>query len=188
MSNDFVGNTGIPSDLVTNAFRGSRRIKVDVAQTGFVEGREFRFIRKLTSPIVYKFVAPVEFILSFQGFGITNGDFEFYAWRGDNITETSPFLTEEPIFAKNTSVTRPFFNGTQYQRQIQIFSGGAITIIDPNLYADYERLKTANATGQQESIEGSGREERYLSPGSYYLQFTGIADASFRLTWEERPL
>ena len=177
-----------PADLLTSQREGTRRIRVDVGQTGFFEGREFRFVRKLTSPVVYKFVAPVEFILSFQGFGITDGEFEFYAWRGDNITENTPFNTELPAFGKNTSTTRPLFNGAYYQRQCQIFSGGTITPTDANLYADYEHLKTASASGQRVSVEGSGREERYLAAGTYYLQFSGTAQALFRLTWEERPL
>ena len=187
MSDDFFGNTGIPSDIVTRGGKGTRRIKVDVAQTGFFEGREFRFVRKLTSPIVYKFVAPVEFILSLQAFGIVDGEYEFYAWRDDNVTESTPFNTELPVFNKNTSVTRPLYGNDFYQRQCQIFSGGTITVANADLYADYEHLKTANATAQKTSIEGSGLEERYLAVGTYYLQFTGVAEGLFRLTWEERP-
>lgn len=187
MANEEVLNGYIPREMISGTTRANGRLKVDVAQAGFFEGREFRLIRKFTSPTIFKFVAPIEFILSFQGFSAASGDFEFYAWRGDNVTEDTPFNTEVPVFGKNNSSTRPRFDGAFYQRQCQVFTGGTITVTDSNLYADYERLKIATATGQQQTIEGSGREERYLAPGNYYLQFTGVAEASLRLTWEERP-
>ena len=187
MSERFLGNTGFPANMATDAEDGFRRIKTDVGQTGFFEGREFRIHRKFTTPITLKFIAPVEFIISFQGFGIASGEFEFFAWRGNNVTENTAFTTELPIFGKNTSLTRPLFGNDFYQRQCSIFSGGTITPTNPDLYADYGRLKTATATAQVTSLEGAGREERYLTIGVYYLQFTGPAEASFRLTWEERP-
>ena len=181
---------GFPEGAFTSENPETMRLRTDMANTGFYEGREFRLVREITAPIVYKFSAPVEFILTFQGFSISDGEYKFYAWRaGANLSETAPFNTVEPIFGKNVSNTRPLIdNGGFYQPKVTIRSGGSINVVDRNLYADFEWLKTATATGQQISLEGSGREERYLPVNDYYLEFTGTGSGSFRLTWEERPL
>ena len=181
----------IVKDLPMPAIATSReqkyaRIPVDVAQTSLFEGREFRFVRKIATPVVYRFTAPVEFILSSQTFGIVDGEFEFYAWRDDNVTPSGTW-TSEPIFAKNTSLTRKLYDGSFYAGQITIESGGSIVVTDPDLYADYERLKTTSATGQRISIVDQTTQGRYLAAGTYYLQFTGISDASYKIEWEERP-
>ena len=172
--------------IATSREKEFSRIPVDVAQTSFFEGREFRFVRKIATPVVYRFTAPVEFILSSQTFGIVDGEFEFYAWRDDNVTPSGTW-TSEPIFAKNTSLTRRLYDGSFYAGQITIDSGGSIVVTDPNLYVDYERLKTTNATGQRITIANQSTQGRYLAAGTYYLQFTGISDASYKLEWEERP-
>jgi hypothetical protein len=131
--------------IATSREQKYARIPVDVSQTSFFEGREFRFVRKIATPVVYRFTAPIEFILSSQTFGIVDGEFEFYAWRDDNVTPSGTW-TSEPIFAKNTS-----------------------------------------ATGQRVSVLDQTTQGRYLAAGTYYLEFTGISDASYKLEWEERP-
>lgn len=172
--------------IATSREQKFARIPVDPAQTSFFEGREFRFVRKIATPVVFRFTAPVEFILSSQTFGIVDGEFEFYAWRDDNVTP-SGIWTSEPIFAKNTSTTRQLYDGVPYVRQCSIDSGGSIAITDANLYADYERLKTTGATGQRISIVDQSTQGRYLAAGVYYLQFTGISESSYKIEWEERP-
>ena len=172
--------------IATSREKEYARIPVDVGQTSFFEGREFRFIRNITTPIVFRFVAPVEFILSYQSFGIVDGEFEYYAWRDDNITPSGTW-TSEPIFSKNTSTTRRLFDGAFYNRQCQIESGGSIVITDSDLYADYAHLKAATASGQKQSIASQSVQGRYLAAGTYYLQFTGTAEGSYNIEWEERP-
>jgi hypothetical protein len=46
---------------------------------------------------------------------------------------------------------------------------------------------SGNGAGQRTTVTASGTEERYLAADNYYLQFTGIGDGAFRLTFEERP-
>tara|TARA_R110000782_G_scaffold126012_1_gene217629 strand:+ start:285 stop:836 length:552 start_codon:yes stop_codon:yes gene_type:complete len=172
--------------IATSRIQEYARIPVDVGQTSFFEGREFRFSRKINTPIVFKFIAPIEFILSYQSFGVVDGEFEFFAWRDDNIVEAGTW-SDAPIFSKNTSLTRKDFNGSFYAGQCSIQSGGTITVTDNNLYADYAHLKAATASGQKQSIASQSVQGRYLAAGTYYLQFTGTADASYALEWEERP-
>ena len=172
--------------IATSREQEFARIPVDIAQTSFFEGREFRFIRKLETPIVYRFTAPVEFILSYQSLGVVDGEYEFYAWRGDNVTESGTW-TSEPVIAKNISLTRRLFNGSFYAGQCTIDSGGSIVVTDSNLYADYDYLKTANASGQATGIADQSTQGRYLAAGTYYLQFTGVGTGLYALEWEERP-
>lgn len=172
--------------IATSREQEFARIPVDVGQTSLFEGREFRFVRKIATPVVYRFTAPIEFILSSQTFGIVDGEFEFYAWRGDNVT-ASGVWTSEPIFGKNSSLTRKLYDGSFYAGQCTIDSGGSIVVTDSNLYSDYERLKTTSATAQRISVFDQEKQGRYLAAGTYYLQFTGVSDASFKLEWEERP-
>lgn len=172
--------------IATSREQEFARIPVDIAQTSFFEGREFRFIRKLETPIVYRFTAPVEFILSYQSLGVVDGEYEFYAWRGDNVTESGTW-TSEPVIAKNISLTRKLFNGSFYAGQCTIDSGGSIVVTDSNLYADYDYLKTANASGQATGIADQSTQGRYLAAGTYYLQFTGVGTGLYALEWEERP-
>jgi len=182
--------TGIISapmpNIATSRDKEFARIPVDVAQTSFFEGREFRFTRKLSSPIVFRFTAPVEFVLSFQSFTIATGEYEFKAWRGDNVTPSGVW-TDLPVFAKNTSLTRALFDGSFYVGQCAIATGGSIAVIDANLYSDFAWLKSATASGQSSSIADQSTQGRYLAAGAYYLQFTGTATGSYSIEWEERP-
>jgi len=181
------GITSSPMPAIsTSRDKEFARIPVDVAQTSFFEGREFRIIRKLSTPIVYRFTASVEFILSFQSFGIVSGEYEFHAWRGDNVTPSGTW-TNAPIFNKNTSTTRQLFGGSFYESQCAVASGGSITVIDSNLYSDFAWLKAATASGQKNSIANQSTQGRYLAAGTYYLQFTGTGAGSYAIEWEERP-
>lgn len=172
--------------IATSRDKTFARMPVDSAQTSFFEGTNFRFIRKIVTPIIYRFTAPVEFILSYQSITVAAGEFEFYAWRDDNVTESGTW-TSEPVISKNISLTRKLFDGQFYVGQCTIDSGGSIVVADPNLYADYDRLKTANASGQAVSISDQSAQSRYLAAGKYYLQFTGTGEGRFALEWEERP-
>lgn len=178
-------NSPMPA-MATSRDKEFARMPVDVAQTSFFEGREFRFKRPITSPVIFRFVAPVEFILSYQTFAIVSGEYEFKAYREDNVTPSGVW-TELNSFSKNLSNTRALFNGSFYQKQCRVESGGTIVVTDPELYSDYEKLKAANASGQQVSIADQVSQSRYLAAGTYYLQFTGVAEGSYGIEWEERP-
>lgn len=155
------------------------RVKVENAETGFYTGHQFRFTRELTAPIVYRFTSTINFILNAQAFSVSSGEYRFYAWRGDNVTEAGVWVPE-PVFRKNT------VNAT-YTSGIAIDSGGSITVADRQLYADFEHLKTANSTAQKATIVDGSEGSRYLSAGVYYLEFIGTAEGSYSLAWEERP-
>lgn len=187
-------NGGFPEDFFTGDRGPWRRLRVDDGETGFFEGRQFALRKKLEipagTPLVYKFTIPVDFILFEQALACSDGDIEFYAHRAANVTETGTFSTVVQSVQKNISSTRRLFAGSYYSQQAQILTGGGITIIDPDNYADYDRVKTANATGQLTTIGGGRGQERYLSAGSYYLIFSSLSGTStgrYTIAWEERP-
>lgn len=171
-------------NISTSRDKKFARIPVDSNQTSFFEGREFRIVRKVNSPITYKFSSSVDFILNYQGFSVTSGEYEFYAWRDNNVTEDTAFTVNIPVLGKNTTSDRV---QPAYASSVTIQSGGTITVNDSDLYADFEWLKAASASGQRNSISDQASQGRYLEAGSYYLQFIGAATGSYKLEWEERP-
>ncbi len=167
-----------PSDLLTSAVENERRIKVEQSRTGLIAGKQFRMIRKITSPIAFKFVSPVPFILLGQNLSITNGEFEYYAYRSANVVESTAFDDEVYVIRKNAL-------NLDYTMQATIYSGGTFTLVDDEDYVDYISLKTSSASGHRESLSAGGDGERILPAGTYYLRFTGTATGSISLEWEE---
>lgn len=179
------GITGSPMpNIATSRDKTFARIPVDPAQTSFFEGREFRIVRKISTPVIYRFTSAVDFILSYQAFSIADGEYEFYAWREDNVTESGAWSNSVPILMKNISQEQL---SPPYTSQVAINYGGTIAVIDSDLYADFAWLKTSSATAQKVSVSAQSIQGRYLSSGSYYLQFIGTGSGAYYLEWEERP-
>ena len=188
-------NGGSAPDLMTSNQSGFRRYRVDVGQTGFFEGREFRMVRKVSvesgTPLVFQFTSTVDFILSEQTLNCSAGDLEFFAWRSTQGTAGGTFtaLPVAPI-GKNIGSTRRLYDGLPYDSQVELATGGTFTPTDPELYVDYDRAKTANNTAQRASVQGGNDSARYLAAGTYYLileSLNGTSVGRFALAWEERP-
>lgn len=188
-------NGGSAADMVTSTEDGFRRYRVDVGQTGFFEGREFRMVRKLVvaaaTPHVFRFTCPVDFILFEQTLNVSVGDLEFCAYRSEQGTAGGVFtaLPVGPI-GKNTSAKYRLYSGSRYAAQAAVAEGGTFTPTDPLIYADYDRAKTSSATAQQTSVSGGNDSVRYLAAGTYYLVVTslsGTSEGRYAIAWEERP-
>lgn len=181
-----------PAGIFTSSpdAEGFGRLQVDVGETGFFEGREFRVVRKLVlagTPITYRFVSAVDFILHEQQFAASSGDLELYVWRDSMGTPGGSFATPVLVLGKNISAEYREFGGLRYATQVAIHSGGTFTPTDAEVYADYDRAKTSNATAQQLTVGGSQNSQRYLSAGTYYLTVSGTGEGRIALAWEERP-
>ena len=188
-------NGGSAPDLMTSNQSGFRRYRVDVGQTGFFEGREFRMVRKVSvesgTPLVFRFTSAVDFILSEQTLNCSAGDLEFFAWRSTQGTAGGTFtaLPVAPI-GKNIGSTRRLYDGLPYDSQVGLATGGTFTPTDVEAYVDYDRAKTANNTAQRASVQGGNDSARYLAAGTYYLileSLNGTSVGRFALAWEERP-
>lgn len=169
--------------LVTSPNKETSRIRADVSQTGFWEGREFRFDYEVSEPVVFKFSSPINFILQSQELFSHDGDATLTVWSSTQGSSNGTFATPAQILPNNG-----MSDVTPYTRQITINSGGTFTPTDsnPNLAREYIKVKAATATAQRNTVGGSGVNERGLPAGDYYLMFTG-SDVSYRLVFEERP-
>lgn len=171
-----------PSALYTDGgFGPDARLRVDQGQTGFFAGRMFRFVRKLTSPVIYRFVTPVPVILQEQTLTLSSGAIEFFSWPASNVTPSGTW--SEVQFSTNAA------NGvnTSYTRQAVMETGGTIAVTNNQNYREYMSLAVSNATAQQQTVGGPALPERQIAPGTYYLQFTGTGAGAYYLSWEERP-
>ena len=174
----------LPTPIMSTSDDGaSARLKVDVGQTGFWEGREFRFEYEISDPIVFKFVSPVDFILQNQVLASHDGVATLAVYLANQGTPSGVFNVPAGITPNNAMSTAPSYTGV-----ITINSGGTFTPSsnDPNFAREYIKSRASTATAQRSTVGANAAPERGLPAGEYYLAFTGD-DASYRLLYEERP-
>lgn len=189
---------GLPPHLFSadpSEFNSEARIQVDVAQTAFWQGRQFRISHEYNiangSAQVLRFSSPVDFLLQFQRLSCDEGAVLFRAFREVDGTPGGTYGTAIPVFGNNVTSTAP-----AYAMQATVMTGGTFTPDSPpagiqSAAAETIRLRVANASGQQTSVSGSASDERGLFAATYYLQMTNIAGSGaargvFDLRWEER--
>lgn len=182
-----------PFDLLTDGGDGpNRRLRVDVGQTGFWGGREFRISYEFTitaSPIWFKVSCPVSFILQSQNISCDQGGIRFAAYRANQGTASGTFDTPVTIWKNNGISGTP-----TYSNQMTINSGGEFTPTLGQMPSETIRtLSSTNAGSSRDTISGSAHGERGLPLGDYYLKFERldgtVVDALgvYTLIWEERP-
>lgn len=175
-----------PSKLLTdNGGDGpNARLRVDVAQTGFFSGREFRTFKEwqvaATETYVIKAVVPVNTILFEFGISLTAGEARIETLVGG--TEGGSFSEILPIFATNTMTEKP---QPPYVNQNVLSAGGTLTggvLLDPLL------AKTSGNANFAASVGAEAGAERGVAPGTYYwrLTLTGVIGV-LKSRWEERP-
>ena len=187
--------TNLPRDVWTSSSEGFRRLRVDAGQTGFYEGREFRTFFEFNIPSgnvqVFKFVAPIDFMLFEQTLTVDAGSIRFQALTG--ATEVATFNTALPVIGKNRMAQRkqpyytPVITITTHAAPVALNSG-----ITGGTVVENTRIVAANATAQQQTVSGGAQSERGLPVGTYYLRLhnfgTGAATGVYSLFWEERPV
>lgn len=167
---------------LTGSTTGNNRVQVDVAQTGFWEGREFRLDIEVSASIVYKFSSPVNFVLQFQTLLSHDGIATFTAYRSVDGVAGGTFTTTGIVNFPNNGMS----DTPAYTQQTVISRGGTFTPNGGAIPREFIKSRAATVTAQQTTIGGSAIQERGLPAGDYYLMFTGT-DASYRLIYEERP-
>ena len=173
-----------PSDLLTTGKLGTRRMKVDIAQTGFFEGREFRMSFEFDiasgASTVLRFTATTDFILWEQRIEVDEG-FLIYTPTINPATATG-FTTPIPQYGKNRMSVAPVVANT-----VTVTTGGAIT---GGTVVETIRIKVANASGQQQTVGDAVSSERGLPAGDYYLMLHAEGSRTrgvINLTYEIRP-
>lgn len=183
----------LPHDMYTSNAEKYRRFRVDVAQTGFFEGREFRSFKELSlgsgNTLVFRIVVPVNTILQNVRLALDSGSVKLRTVSGG--TPTGTFSESLPIIPKNT-MTGGVFPAPPtplYLAQNTIMSGA--TALTGGVDIDIIRLVVANASGQASSVGAAVDDSRGVGPGTYYWVFnnfgSGTATGVFSTFWEERP-
>jgi hypothetical protein len=182
---------GFPVDAFTSATTpGLRRVQVDVGQTGFFAGREFRAYRELAvtgTPLIVRVVVPGTLkgiILQDMQLSCYQGSIQMRAYR---IATPGGSWSSVPVWPNNAI---PDVAG--YVGLVTVEQGGTIT--SPSQQSD-ALVAYANESGKSSTTSLSGLHgERGLSPGTYYLEFSRLAGTTvdglgiFSAIWEERPL
>lgn len=177
-----------PAKLLTdNGGQGpNSRLRVDVAQTGFFAGREFRTFKEFsaaeTSTYVIKIVTPINVILFEFGLEIEAGTIRIETISGGAPVEGGSFSENLPRIPTNTMTEKP---QPPYATQIALTAGGTLT---GGTVIDVLRAKAADNSNFAASVGAEAGAERGVAPATYYWRMTmtgfiGIIKAR----WEERP-
>ena len=174
----------IPSGLITDRDGSNPRLRVDVAQTGFFSGREFRTFKEwsvaATETYVIKAVVPVNTILFEFGLDLEAGSARIETVVGG--TEGGSFSETLPIFVTNTMTERPL---PLYTPQNVLTAGGTLT---GGTVLDVLRGKAADNSNFAGSVGASTGAERGVAPTTYYWRITlAAAIGVLKARWEERP-
>lgn len=174
-----------PFDLLTDGGDGpNRRLRVDVAQTGFFAGREFRTWKELSLTLgqtyVVKAVVPKDIILFSNVLQLLTGEVKMYTSFGG--TEGGSYSETLPILPRNTMSERPT---PFYTPEVILTAGGTLTG-ETNI--DLVWVKTADNSNFSGNVGGSLGEERGVAANTYHFKLTAIAAATgvWSAWWEER--
>jgi hypothetical protein len=174
-----------PSKLLTDGDGPNARIRVDVGQTGFFAGREFRAFKEFNlvggTSLVLKVESPVDFILFGASLILVEGEI-----RAESLTggaEDGSFSEVIPVYGRNGMTDRPF---PYYTSQIVVTAGGTLT---GGTLRDVLLNKTSGNSNFASTVGSEQSDERGLPPGTYYIKLTatGTSRGLFNLRWEERP-
>ena len=177
----------LPHDMYTSDTEGFRRLRVDIGQTGFFEGREFRIFREFSiaagATFVLRITVPINAILFEQGVEIDAGSLRVTNALGG--TPGGAFSEVITPIGKNNMSTRPT---PFYAPQITWAAGGTHT---GGLVFDIHRAVAANATAQQTTVGNIVGDERGVAVGTYYVRYenfgAGTATGTLWFFYEERP-
>ena len=180
-------------DIINGKRRGYKRLAVDVGQTGFFEGREFRTFYEFQvnqgESQFFKFVCSKDFILFDLNISLDAGSLKLKIFSIGG-TEGGTFNVPLPVFGKNRMNDRfQSSPGVYLTSVMQITTGGTYTQ-GSAILLDLFRIVTASATSQQRTVGGSVSGERGLPPGTYYIQLenfgNGHCNGVMNGFWEER--
>lgn len=180
---------GLPSDILTTQTPGVRRVQVDVGQTGFFAGREFRSFREFSippgAPLVIRSTIPETLkgvIIQSMRLSCYQGGLILRSWR-DGTPGGS--WTPSQTLPNNAIPDVP-----GYQQQLVLEHGGTLT--GATLLADvviaYANENGKSSTTTVAAVDG----ERGVAPGVYFVELTPIAGVSVNslgtlsTVWEER--
>jgi len=187
-----------PSDLLTSDRFAVRRVQVDPANTGFFDGREFRFFRELDIPAGTSLWTRITVPSGEDGIIVRNqtveaeaGTLRFRVWTDTGLT-TPPTFSEPDGLTSNVLPNNTLPSAPAHTRATVFENGGDADPVfdgDPVLL-DILRSRSSGSTSKATSnyIQAGG--ERGIGPGTYWLQFEALGNADvtalYNLIFEER--
>lgn len=183
---------GLPPELFTRpAHKRTRRLKVDIAQTGFFDGREFRTFKELNiaafGVYVIRAVVPIDIILFGLNVTINSGDLRLETLVGG--APGGSFSETLPIFGANNMAGAPNREAPFYVPVTVLTAGGTLT---GGTQLDVLRLKVNAITGQAATVGIGPTDERGVAANTYYFRLTSLTNDAiegvFRARFEERPV
>ena len=168
-----------PAKLMTDSDGIYSRLRVDVGQTNFWSGKQFRTFQKLelasAASATIRATVGVNIILYETSFTTENSSIEVQLRAGG--TSTGPW-TAMPVIRKNTMTNAPVVVSQVTMDYDGAHTGG--TTID---------LLRVTAGNKQSSVGGTDS-ERGVAPGTYYYVITNTGNQTatvvFSGFWEER--
>jgi len=168
-----------PAKLMTDGDGEHARLRVDVGQTGFFAGHEYRTFQKLSiasgGTVAIRATVPVNIILFETSFYTEDSSIEIELRAGG--TAAGPW-TAMPVLRKNTMTTAPVITSQVTMDYDGAHTGG--TTID---------LFRVTAGNKEASVSGDDK-ERGVGPGTYYYVITNTGNQTatvvFSGFWEER--
>lgn len=168
-----------PFDLLTG--NTNPRLRVDVGEAGFFEGREFRIFRQFTTGQTIRIVTPINCILAGLTLSLSAGYVTLSTYAGG--TEGGTFAETIPVLPRNSMTERPT---PYYTSQITWTTGGTHS---GGTLLDVLELKTDSNTNRAVSVGDEVGDARGVGPGTYYYVLTAIEPSvgTLHVRWEERP-
>lgn len=162
---------------------GESRIQVDVGQTGFFQGREFRTFYEFSVPAtterIIKVVASVDTIVQQFSVDLWTADMRIELLTGG--TEGETFSTALPIMTTNGM-------NTSYSSQVTMATGGTHT---GGTLKEVIQLYAVSNPAKGSASEGSSETTLGFPAGTFYVKLKNInsvtATGVFKARWEERP-
>lgn len=174
-----------PKVLMTDGDGPYARMRVDVGQTGFFAGREFRTFYEFSIPSgttqVIKVIAPINTIVQTFAFELDLAELRVELRAGG--TESGTFGTSLPILAANSMST-----ASGYTHQVTMAIGGSHTG-----GTVYDLLKLYSGANQNKAIQSTASENlpQGFPASTFYISMQNTdgntATGIFRARWEERP-
>jgi hypothetical protein len=174
-----------PKVLMTDDDGEWARLRVDVGQTGFFAGREFRTFYEFSIPTgttqVIKVVAPIDTIVQTFGAELDLASLRVELRYGG--TEGGTFNTQLPSFKANSMST-----ASSYAGQVTMAVGGTHT---GGTVVDLLTLISGANVNKALSISATEELPQGFPAGTYYIKLINTDGATatgiFRARWEERP-
>ncbi len=182
-------------NVTSDRLSGFERVRVDVAQTGFFEGREFRTFKELNiaaaQSYIVKAVVPLNIILMNLTATIDGGWLRIGTYFGGS--EGGVFSETLPVIGANNMALginrRRNYSGIAYAAQVALTAGGTHT---GGLELDVIRIKAAGNSNQGSSVGVDSDSSRGIAANTYYFRLLNLSATDaitgiFSARWEERP-